>query len=792
METINLPGNPDLSLIDDIPWIELSHAYGAAIDVPEQIQRLVDADDESRGKLLWSFTSNLFHQGSVYPATVAAIPIFQQLLRYQSVGAKPLILELLANFAVGYPEDMHRNVELHEFVGYSKRDYARANDEDGRECYLGVAAGMPLYEALLDDDDPKTVISASYLIAFFPAHAFTACRKLLSIAADDSREGFVRCSAMISCSYLSGGVVKSEFIDLLSQLIVQRSEREDGPVSMLSAIAAYCVLRFKQKSIEDSVRTKAQAIAEQILKLDIDVPNDGVYCEQELLDADDMIGFKNRLFGADPQFPWGDPLMRLKKLVGKASPALTARNQQRLTRRQRQRLDPSVYDVRPNEFDRENVLAAVHRMHAWLDAEPNKLPAEAIAEFEPFKAHVDLVWKEVEHLLNSDDRFIHSAATSLVSKLHPLSRSSVESLLTRLHNGKTDVDHTLKKQSFSEQQVQDICDRLTSGRFVPGFENNQQSYREIVCTQGTDEQIWQLFNDGEPAEQCYACRVLIHRKLLDEHDPRVYHVQAADCMSSDPGRCYGARFDFAKSKSHQVWLFSEWNNIERERRWAVVDAMENFCADLSPLQSELLAKINAEETLLLKAKLIRLMSFFNPVTENLLRQLLIFSSDGSPPIIRSAIANTLGNWLGRNMNEQVIAELLKLTSDQAHTVRRVALNILARGHGPEWRKDDGDKDASLPVEITEATEVLGRALDDASADIRRLAIFHLFRRNELTSDLAIKLRSRSDSDRIQSELILAVALSPQPRRFDLQVKLTSESAETPLTSSVSSWAIQRL
>ena len=73
MTAINLPGQPDLSFIDEIPWAELSHAYGTAIDVPDQLRSVLDPDPEKRRSTFYSFTCNLFHQGSVYSAKVAGL-----------------------------------------------------------------------------------------------------------------------------------------------------------------------------------------------------------------------------------------------------------------------------------------------------------------------------------------------------------------------------------------------------------------------------------------------------------------------------------------------------------------------------------------------------------------------------------------------------------------------------------------------------------------------------------------------------------------------------------------------
>ena len=65
---------PLLSL-DDARWNQLSHAYGPATDVPDQLRALERGDDRDdatdRDELFWSA---LCHQGTVYTATYAAVP----------------------------------------------------------------------------------------------------------------------------------------------------------------------------------------------------------------------------------------------------------------------------------------------------------------------------------------------------------------------------------------------------------------------------------------------------------------------------------------------------------------------------------------------------------------------------------------------------------------------------------------------------------------------------------------------------------------------------------------------
>lgn len=64
--------------LNDVDWASLRHAYGPATDIPDLLLEIADGGAD-RGMLDQLFES-LNHQGSVYPATAAAIPFLLRLL----------------------------------------------------------------------------------------------------------------------------------------------------------------------------------------------------------------------------------------------------------------------------------------------------------------------------------------------------------------------------------------------------------------------------------------------------------------------------------------------------------------------------------------------------------------------------------------------------------------------------------------------------------------------------------------------------------------------------------------
>ncbi len=314
-----LAGKPTLELIDEVPWSALHHAYGSADDVPGQIRALLHPDPKVRRDVLFTFTRNIFHQGSRYPATVASIPFFVELLKYEGVDDRASILDLLAYLAVGYPDEHWKNVDLKDIVEAANplREITRFEGswmdpeyeiEEGtvlRECYAEVAAGFPVYFELLEHSDATIAIAASFLMAFFPLHAFGAGSKLLEISRSDKRHQLVRASALISLSYLQGGDVRNSFLHDSADALMSLDVTVNQQIPFLTACAALCLLRDdKWKGTEAEIHQLKQT-AEACIANGIEEVECDFYTAHEAPDEIDTSEEYYEAFLA-PQisFPW--------------------------------------------------------------------------------------------------------------------------------------------------------------------------------------------------------------------------------------------------------------------------------------------------------------------------------------------------------------------------------------------------------------------------------------------------------------------------------------------------------
>ncbi|MFD0006073.1 hypothetical protein ACFVJ4_27105 [Streptomyces sp. NPDC127178] len=120
-----------LAGLDDRPWATLQHAYGSAEDVPAVLRALTAGDSEVAGQALHELYGNIWHQGTVYEATVEVVPF---LARLAAGGCRSAdVLVLLGSIAES--EDEH--------------EVARG------ACRAAVAAQLPLLLPLLDDGDAQ-------------------------------------------------------------------------------------------------------------------------------------------------------------------------------------------------------------------------------------------------------------------------------------------------------------------------------------------------------------------------------------------------------------------------------------------------------------------------------------------------------------------------------------------------------------------------------------------------------------------------------------------------------------
>jgi hypothetical protein len=281
-----------LAGLDAIDWSGLEHAYGPAEDVPAQLRDLCSEDAEARGKALHALYGNIFHQGSRYQATAAAVPFLSRMAADVSLPDRHEYLTLLAALAIGYDES-HLPAGLdvtgwrRELAEFRARDpeetraeydawVEAASDEGDRRvremrrdmfdheqhlaaaeaelaAYDAVRGQLPALFPLLADADPAVRAATAYLVAWFPEKAPDALPRLLDVL-DAEPDPAVLATALVAAGLLGDASLVSRLASFLAA---------DEPVVRWAAATALARLIAAGAECTESAGVLAELAAAQ-------------------------------------------------------------------------------------------------------------------------------------------------------------------------------------------------------------------------------------------------------------------------------------------------------------------------------------------------------------------------------------------------------------------------------------------------------------------------------------------------------------------------------------------------
>jgi hypothetical protein len=162
---------PMLAAVD---WRSLSHAYGPAVDTPDHLRGLLD-EDAARVTAYTELNGSIWHQNTVYEATVAAVPVLSAIARS---GAKPGYYALALLLSCAEASDLrsaHRGrtraavaVEVPVLL-----DHVLASDDAANEPSWTLLAGIAML--------PEHPIDSERLDAFLELAWGTDAAALLTV-----------------------------------------------------------------------------------------------------------------------------------------------------------------------------------------------------------------------------------------------------------------------------------------------------------------------------------------------------------------------------------------------------------------------------------------------------------------------------------------------------------------------------------------------------------------------------------------------------------------------------------
>ena len=92
---------PILDGLDDVDWGALEHAHGAAVDVPPLFRALFSENENHSDFACELLHETIWHQGSIYEASLAAIPFLFRFMESPRTNVRSCAASLLAALADG-------------------------------------------------------------------------------------------------------------------------------------------------------------------------------------------------------------------------------------------------------------------------------------------------------------------------------------------------------------------------------------------------------------------------------------------------------------------------------------------------------------------------------------------------------------------------------------------------------------------------------------------------------------------------------------------------------------------
>jgi hypothetical protein len=131
-----------LAGLNNVPWAQLQDAYGSAADVPNEIRALVAEDADARNAAFKALFSNICHQGTIYEASIHALPFLIEILRSDSCPDRNSLVLLVSCIVAGHGYwEIHKSILLSN--PFTHRPVARPADLESK-----IAAERVLVDAV--------------------------------------------------------------------------------------------------------------------------------------------------------------------------------------------------------------------------------------------------------------------------------------------------------------------------------------------------------------------------------------------------------------------------------------------------------------------------------------------------------------------------------------------------------------------------------------------------------------------------------------------------------------------
>ncbi|MEW6735494.1 MAG: hypothetical protein AB1489_29655 [Acidobacteriota bacterium] len=255
-----------LEKLNDIDWQRISHAYGPATDVPDQLRALASLDKKIRDEAYHHLYGNIYHQGTRWSASAKVVPFLFELLAGKQVQEKDRIIHLLIALAIGDeeeylpfgidPQDLFKEAEDLEKLSDFERlnsfnfdDYESLSEEEAniidrlpvlwaRNTYNAVAERAETFLEFINSENAAIKIAATYAVAWFPNITDKALHIIRVVIARE-KESYQKANIILSLGMLAHYQRIDSDIPMLMKLLSSTAPTIER-IAAAIAIATIC------------------------------------------------------------------------------------------------------------------------------------------------------------------------------------------------------------------------------------------------------------------------------------------------------------------------------------------------------------------------------------------------------------------------------------------------------------------------------------------------------------------------------------------------------------------------
>jgi hypothetical protein len=188
--------------LDAIPWSTMHHALGQADDIPTLLRMALSDTKETRDEAFEMLHQTVWHQGTVYEASIHVVPFLWEMIRSPEMPDKASVVYLLASLADG-----NSYLRAHAFFSkQSERQFRALLAEKGLELEAEMAKeegwvaetreaveqGLHLLYPLMQGGDSDMRWCVAQALGHFPEHAQETLPLLQESLASEVDEHTVR------------------------------------------------------------------------------------------------------------------------------------------------------------------------------------------------------------------------------------------------------------------------------------------------------------------------------------------------------------------------------------------------------------------------------------------------------------------------------------------------------------------------------------------------------------------------------------------------------------------------